>query len=230
MSQVSNGFPFGMAEHPAVPDQVLSVVNQRIDQKVEAQKLLDIQQFAKPQSGIAPKAFVTTPLRLGTNFKVQSDGLLIDIFPNENPGNIQNWVEVRGNENAPFDWHGYQEDWLAVLQGSIRLEVIEIPEISLDSVYEDIIRLKSENKPITLADLRATGNRTYQELKQADLTRIIEISAPSNLDVKNIPILVIPRGVFHADLTPESCSLLNLGKTFPGKSEYLKLDYETFAR
>ncbi len=230
MSQVSNGFSFGMVEHPAAPNQVLSLVNQRIDQQIEAQELLNTQQFFQSQFGIASKAFVTTPLKLGTNFKVQSDGLLIDIFPNENPGNIQNWVEVRGNENAPFDWHGYQEDWLAVLQGSIQIEVIELPEISLESVYEDIIRLKSENKLITLADLRATKNRTYQELKQAGLTRIIEISAPSNLDVKNIPILVIPRGVFHADLTPESCPLLNLGKTFPGKSEYLKLDYETFAR
>jgi hypothetical protein len=182
---------------------------------------------------IFPKAYVTTPAEYCANFKIEKEELLIDIFCAKQPGNIQNWVEISGGYNADFDWHGLQEDWLALLQGLHRVEVIELPKIDLKSVYQDVMLLKSEGKPITLASLQATNYRSYKELKKAGLTRVIELSAPQELNANNIPILVIPQGVFHSAVTPNRCLMLNLGKTFgisSNYSEYRRLEYQTYAR
>ncbi|BAY80202.1 hypothetical protein NIES25_66900 (plasmid) [Nostoc linckia NIES-25] len=182
---------------------------------------------------ISPKAYVTTPAEYCTNFKIKKGELLIELFYANNPGNIQTWVEVSGGANADFDWHGLQEDWLILLQGSHSVEVIELPNIDLKSVYEDVIYLKSKEKPITLASLRVTNYRSYEELKEAGLTRVIELSSSPELSVNNIPIVVIPQGVFHSAITSNRCLMLNLGKKFGISSnyrEYSKLEYQTYAR
>jgi hypothetical protein len=182
---------------------------------------------------ILPKAYVTTPAEYCTNFKIEKEELLLELFCDDHPGNIQNWVEISGGSNADFDWHGLQEDWLALLQGSHKIEVIELPKIDLKSVYQDVMNLQSEGKPITLDSLQATNYRSYKELKEAGLTRIIELSAPAELNVSNIPIVVIPQGVFHSAVTPERCLMLNLGKKFgisSSYSEYRRLEYQTYAR
>lgn len=179
---------------------------------------------------IFPRAYLTTPAEYCANFQIQKEGLLIDIFSSRNPGNIQNWVEVSGSPNSDFDWHGLQEDWLALLKGFHRVEVIELPKIDLKSVYQNVRHLKLSGKPITLKSLQATNYRSYEEIKKAGLTRVIELSAPEELNAKNIPILVIPQGVFHAALSPNPCLMLNIGKKIGVSSEYSKLDYETYAR
>lgn len=182
---------------------------------------------------ISPKAYVTTPAEYCTNFKINKGELLIEIFCANKSGNIQDWIEVCGGVNADFDWHGLQEDWLVLLQGTHRVEVIELPNIDLKSVYEDVIYLKSEKKPITLASLRATNYRSYEELKAAGLTRIIELSSPPELNVNNIQIVVIPQGVFHSAVSSNRCLMLNLGKKFGISSnynEYRRLEYQTYAR
>lgn len=92
---------------------------------------------------------------------------------------------------------------------------------------------ESKKKPITLASLRVTNYRSYEELKEAGLTRVIELSSPPELSVNNIPIVVIPQGVFHSAITSNRCLMLNLGKKFGISSnyrEYSKLEYQTYAR
>ncbi|WP_066382147.1 MULTISPECIES: hypothetical protein [unclassified Anabaena] len=182
---------------------------------------------------VSPKAYVTTPAEYCTNFKIEKGELLLELFCANHPGNIQNWVQISGGDNADFDWHGLQEDWLALLQGTHKVEVIELPKIDLKSVYQDVMYLKSQDKPINLASLQATNYQSYQELKEAGFTRIIELAAPQELDVNNIPILVIPQGVFHSAVTSNRCLMLNLGKKFgisSNYSEYRRLEYQTYAR